>query len=82
MRGTTRRVPWIATRSSQGAGSAFGGAVPRCRSAEQGAEQLAQIIMWGLMGFDPNDLPQFPNNSVSELTAEFAILTQGSVPRR
>jgi hypothetical protein len=52
------------------------------RSREQGAEQLAQIIMWGLMGFDPSDVPQIPNNAVSELTAEFVMLTHGSIPRQ
>jgi hypothetical protein len=34
------------------------------------------------MGFDPSDVPQIPNNAVSELTAEFVMLTHGSIPRQ
>lgn len=45
-------------------------------SREQGCEQLAQIIAWGLMGFDPRGLPQLPASSVSELTAAFVMLTR------
>lgn len=45
-------------------------------SREQGSEQLAQIIAWGLMGFDTRDVPQLPANSASELTAAFVMLTQ------
>jgi hypothetical protein len=51
------------------------------RSSEQGAEHLAEIIAWGLMGADPRDVPQLPANSVYELTRAFATLT-GMVPFR
>ena len=44
-------------------------------SAEQGAEQVADIIAWGLMGCETRNVPQIPNNSVSELTRVFAMLT-------
>jgi hypothetical protein len=50
-------------------------------SGEQGAEQLADIIAWGLMGFETRNVPQFPNNSVSELTQAFSMLTGASSPR-
>jgi hypothetical protein len=46
------------------------------RSSEQGAEHLAEIIAWGLMGSNPNDVPQFPRNSVAELTEAFNMLTR------
>ena len=49
-------------------------------SGEQGAEQLAAIIAWGLMGFEARNVPQFPNNSVSELTKAFSMLTGGVTP--
>ena len=45
------------------------------RSSEQGAEHLAEIMAWGLMGANPRDVPQLPANSVSELTTAFALLT-------
>ena len=45
------------------------------RSREQGAEHLAEIIAWGLMGADPQDVPQIPKNSVAELTEAFDFLT-------
>jgi hypothetical protein len=45
------------------------------KSAEQGAEQLAQIIAWGLLGANPDSVPQFAGNSVEELTAAFHFLT-------
>jgi hypothetical protein len=44
-------------------------------SGEQGAEQLADIIAWGLMGFETRNVPQIPNNSVSELRKAFIMLT-------
>jgi hypothetical protein len=44
------------------------------RSREQGAEHLAEIIAWGLMGSNPQDVPQLPNNSVAELTEAFDML--------
>ena len=47
------------------------------RSSEQGAEHLAEIIAWGLMGSNPNDVPQFPKNSLAELTEAFNMLTRG-----
>ena len=49
-------------------------------SAEQGAEQLANIIAWGLMGCETRNVPQIPNNSVSELTRAFAMLTGEPCP--
>lgn len=45
------------------------------KSREQGAEHLAEIIAWGLMGANPQDVPQFSNNSVPELTEAFDMLT-------
>ncbi len=50
-------------------------------SAEQGAEQLADVIAWGLMGFEVRNVPQIQNNSVSELTEAFDMLTRGSSGR-
>jgi len=44
-------------------------------SSEQGAEQLANIVAWGLMGCETRTIPQIPNNSASELTKAFAMLT-------
>jgi hypothetical protein len=49
-------------------------------SAEQGAEQLADIIAWGLTGCETRNVPQIPNNSVSELTRAFAMLTGAPCP--
>jgi hypothetical protein len=46
-------------------------------SDQQGAEHLAKIITWGLMGFEPRDIPQLPHNSERELRAAYALLTQG-----
>ena len=43
-------------------------------SSEQGAEQLAQIVAWGLQGAHPSDVPQFPNNDVVTLTAAYVSL--------
>lgn len=54
---------------------------PDVPAAEQGTEQLAQIIAWGLLGFQERDLPQFPFNSVSELTAAFLMLTHDDLAR-
>ncbi len=51
-------------------------------SAEQGAEQLADIIAWGLMGCETRNVPQIPNNSVNELTRAFAMLTGTSCPAK
>ena len=45
------------------------------KSREQGAEHLAEIIAWVLMGSNPKDVPQFPKNSVAELTEAFDMLT-------
>ena len=45
------------------------------RSDEQGAEHLAEIVAWVLMGSDPADAPQLPNNSLAELTEAFDVLT-------
>jgi hypothetical protein len=47
----------------------------KMKSSEQGAEHLADIIAWGLMGSNPNDVPQIPKNSVAELTEAFNMLT-------
>jgi hypothetical protein len=44
-------------------------------SSEQGAEQLANIVAWGLMGCETRTIPQIPNNSASELTKAFGMLT-------
>ena len=44
-------------------------------SSEQGAEQLAQIIAWGLMDIDSRGVPQIPANSTSKLTKAFVMLT-------
>lgn len=45
-------------------------------SDQQGAEQLAQIVAWHLMGSNPDDVPQLlPHNSVAELTAAYQLLT-------
>ena len=49
----------------------------KMKSSEQGAEHLAEIIAWGLMGSNPDDVPQFPKNSVAELTEAFDFLTGG-----
>jgi hypothetical protein len=40
-------------------------------SSEQGAEQLAQIVAWGLQGANPSDVPQLPNNDVATLVAAY-----------
>lgn len=50
-------------------------------SGEQGAEQLAQIIDWGLSGEEPRLIPQIPKNSMSELKRAFDMLTRGLVTR-
>jgi hypothetical protein len=50
-------------------------------SGEQGAEQLAQIIDWGLSSVDSRPIPQIPNNSLSELKRAFDMLTRGAVTR-
>ena len=50
-------------------------------SSEQGSEQLAQIIAWGLMDVDTRGVPQLPANSVSELTEAFTMLTGRIRPR-
>jgi hypothetical protein len=47
----------------------------KMKSDEQGAEHLAEIIAWVLMGADPRDVPQLPNNSLAELTEAFDVLT-------
>ena len=36
---------------------------------------LADIIAWGLMGSNPNNVPQIPHNSLAELTEAFNFLT-------
>ena len=51
-------------------------------SSDQGAEQLAQIIAWGLMDIDSRGVPQIPDNSTSELTKAFVMLTGGVRPRQ
>jgi hypothetical protein len=50
--------------------------------AEQGSEQLAQIVAWGLMDAETRGVPQLPANSVSELTRAFTMLTGGVKPRQ
>jgi hypothetical protein len=50
-------------------------------SSEQGAEQLAQIVAWGLMDVDTRGVPRLPGNSVSELTTAFVMVTGGAKPR-
>jgi hypothetical protein len=52
------------------------------RSSEQGCEQLANIIAWGLMDADARGVPDLPANSVSELTKAFVMLTGGVKPRQ
>ena len=49
-------------------------------SSEQGAEQLAQIIAWGLMDGTTRGVPQIPANTGSELTTAFVMLTGGIKP--
>jgi uncharacterized membrane protein len=51
-------------------------------SREQGCEQLANIIAWGLMDADARGVPDFTANSVSELTKAFIMLTGGVTPRQ
>ena len=51
-------------------------------SGEQGAEQLAQIVAWGLMDVDTRGVPAFPDNSVGELTKAFVMITGGVKPRQ
>ena len=48
----------------------------KMRSSEQGAEHLAEIVAWVLMGSNPQDVPQFPKASVAELTEAFDMLTR------
>ena len=43
-------------------------------SDEQGAEHLAEIMAWGLMGADPSNVPDLPHNSLTELTEAFDFL--------
>ena len=51
-------------------------------SEEQGAEQLARIIDWGLSGEEPRLVPHFPHNSLPELKAAFDMLTGRGVVTR
>lgn len=51
-------------------------------SGQQGAEQLAQIIDWGLSGEQARLVPQFPRNSVAELKTAFDMLTRRGVDSR
>lgn len=48
-------------------------------SSQQGAEQLAQIIDWGLSSADSRPIPQIPRNSLAELKEAFDLLTSGVV---
>ena len=48
-------------------------------SSQQGAEQLAQIIDWGLSTADSRPIPQIPRNSPAELKTAFGLLTRGVV---
>ena len=49
-------------------------------SRNQGAEHLAKIVAWGLMGDGGRLVPQIPRNSVAELSEAFVMLTGHQPP--